>query len=169
MTYTENLGEIEVNLEHNASLCIKSRVVDLRVNWHSCCIYEVSYRRPNDAGDHRVIVESDWYPPSFQIHFTPEDFDKAFELFPDAPKNKRKDCYKPYYENYELSRGMFDFGDDELFQAYKDPYDEIEKVYLVNRFFTHGTPSTGTEVLGLYFDDFKKLKEFIDITRPQIF
>ena len=107
--------------------------------------------------------------PDTHISFTPEQFEKVMELFPLAPKYKRDECYKPFYENYDLDRGMFDLGHDSLFQAFKDPHDDIEKVYMVSHTFVHGSPTTHTQVLGLHIDDLQRLKELLDSKKDEIF
>lgn len=168
MTISVDLGKLKAKLEHTGIIGRRSREVELDVTWVSCGVYEVDYHRPIDAGDHQVLIEKDWYPPNTSIGFTPEQFAKVVELYPSAPKHeKREECYKPFYEDYDLDRGMFDFGYDSLFQAFKDPL--VDKVYMVNHRFILGAPSTSTQVLGLYMDDFQRLKELIDSKKDEIF
>jgi len=169
MTCTEDLGTLSVKLEY-VSLGYRGRVVDLEIIWISCGVYQVSYRRPKNAAAPMVLGTSgEWYPANVNICFTPEQFNAAFDLFEAAPKQDRENCYKPYYENYDLDRGMFDMGYDTLFQAFKDP--KKDKVHLVTHTFRQGTPgqSCGENVLGLYLEDFKRLKEFIDSKSDWIF
>ena len=123
------------------------------------------YTRPKDAKNHEVIVEENWYPPNTYISFTPEQFDKVIELYPLALENERSQCYKSFYEDYDFSRGMFDFCDDTLFQAFK----QDGRVYLVQHLFSYGAPTTHTNVLGLNIDDLKKLKELLDSKKGEIF
>ncbi len=169
MTISIDIGKFKAKIEHNGLIGKRSREVEFDVEWVSCGVYQVSYYRPRDAVDHGVLVTEDWYPPDTSISFTPEQFEKVAELYPSAPKRKRNECYKPFYEDYDLSRGMFDFGDDRLFQAFKDPYDNVEKVYMVNHQFAHGAPTTSKQVLGLYLEDFQRLKNLLDSKKDEIF
>lgn len=169
MTISINIGRFKAELEHDGLIGTRSREVELDVMWHSCGIYQVSYYRPRDAVDHIVLVTEDWYPPDTTCVFTPEQLEKVAELFPLASKRKRDECYKPFYEEYTLSNGMFDFGDDDLFQAFKDPGETVEKVYMVNRSFSHGVPTTSSSVLGLRKEDFQRLKDLIDSKKNEIF
>ncbi len=169
MTMTADIGKFKVKIEHHGVIGKRSREVEFDVQWVSCGVYQIDYYRPRDAVDHEVLVTEDWYPPDTSISFTPEQFEKVAELFPLAPKRKRDECYKPFYEDYSLDRGMFDFEYDELFQAFKDPHDNIEKVYLVNHCFIHGSPTTSVQVLGLYWEDFQRLKELLDSKKDEIF
>jgi hypothetical protein len=170
MTISIDIGKFEAEIEYISAIGKRSRKVELEVMWHSCWVYQVTYYRPRDAEDHVVVVTKDWYPPNINISFTPEQFDKVVELYPLAPKNERDQCYKPFYEDYDLSRGMFDFGDDVLFQAFKSPQPtDDERVYLVRHCFSYGTPTPDTAVLGLHVDDLKKLKELLDSKKNEIF
>ena len=169
MTCTEDFGKFKCTLVRDACFAVREREVEFDVTWISCGVWSLEYWRPKDAPrtDLGILVVEDWYPPNTQISFTPEQFDKAYELYPDAPRQERDKCYKPYYEDYDLDRGMFDFGHDKLFQAYKDPIKD--KVYLVQRYFVRGTPSETTSVLGLSLEDFKRLKELLDSKKSSIF
>jgi hypothetical protein len=169
MTMTVDIGKFKTKLKHQSCFGYREREVEFDVTWVSCGVYQLSYYRPRDAKNHEVIVEEDWYPPDTAISFTPEQFEMVAKLYPQAPKRPRNECYKPFYENYDLDRGMFDFGNDELFQAFKDPTPDVERVYLVNRHFTYGSPSTSTQVLGLYIEDFKRLQELINSKKGEIF
>lgn len=169
MTIAENFGKFKATLEHDGCIGSRSREVELDVQWVSCGVYEISYYRPRDAEDHRVLVAENWYPPDTSISFTPEQFEKVVELYPNAPKHQRDECYKPFYEDYDLCRGMFDLEYDMLFQAFKDPHPDVEKVYMVNRCFVHGVPTTDTHVLGLSMEDFQHLKELIESKKDEIF
>lgn len=169
MTMTVDLGKIKVTLKHTGRFGYREREVELDVMWVSCGVYEVSYYRPRNAESHGVIVAADWYPPDTAIAFTPEQFEKVAELYPQAPKHPRDECHKPFYEDYDLSRGMFDLGDDTLFQAFKDPAEGVERVYLATHQFSYGSPTTSTAVLGLHIDDFHRLKELIDSKKDEIF
>lgn len=168
---TEDFGKFKATIESNCCLAKRHREVDLEVIWVSCGVYQITYRRPKDAENPEVIVAKDWYPKNINISFTPEQFEKAFELFADAPKQERPDCYKPYYEDYDLDRGMFDFENDTLFQAYKDPNPspDINRVCLVNRHYGFGRPTKDSGLLELSFEDFKRLKEFLDEKKDLIF
>jgi hypothetical protein len=115
------------------------------------------------------VVAEDWYPPNTSISFTPEQFDKIFELYPAAPKQERLQCYKPFYEDYTASRDVFDFGNDWLFQAYKDLHPNVERVYMVVRNFIHGRPTETTSVLGISWEDFLRLKVLLDSNKHEIF
>jgi hypothetical protein len=170
MTCTEDFGKFKCTLWRETSIAgARGREVELEITWISCGVYQLDYTRPADAPhtDHGILVIEDWYPPNMRISFTPEQFDKAYELYDGAPRHKRDQCYKPYYEDYDLDRGMFDMERDELFQAYKDPI--RDKVYLVQHCFASGTPTEYTSVLGLTIEDFKRLKEFLDSKRSLIF
>ena len=167
MTISVDIGKFKAKIEHYSLLAIRHQEVELDVMWVSCGVYEVNYYRPRDAISHIVITTEDWHPPDTHISFTPEQFAKVVELYPSASKNERDECHKPFYEDYDLSRGMFDFGDDRLFQAFKDPH--VDKVYMVNHYFVHGSPTTSADVLGLYMDDFQKLKDLIDNKKGEIF
>ena len=156
MTIEENFGKFKATLGNNCFLGKRTREIDLDISWVSCGVYQVQYWRPQGAIDSGVVVAEDWYPANVHISFTPEQFDKAFELFADAPKNERGNCYKPYYEDYYLDNGMFDFTHDELFQAYKDPNPNVDRVSLVNRHFSLGRPTESTSILELSFEDFKR-------------
>jgi hypothetical protein len=171
MTISVDIGKFKTRLRYQSEIGYREKEVEFDVQWVSCGCYQVSYYRPFDAKDHGIMVtaQEDWYPPNTSITFTPEQFDKVAELYLGAPKNKRNECYKPFYEEYTLSRGMFDFVDDELFQAYKDPYPDMEMVYLVNHRFLRGAPTPNIHVLGLYWDDFKRLKELLDSKKGEIF
>ena len=122
MTISEDIGKIKVTLAHDGLIGMRSREVELDVTWVSCGVYQVEYWRPRNAENHEVLVTDDWYPPNTSISFTPEQFEKVAELYPNAPKHERGECYKPFYEDYDLDRGMFDFEYDRLFQAFKDPH-----------------------------------------------
>lgn len=126
MTISIDIGKSKATIKHNGMIGYRTREVDLDVQWHSCGVFQVTYYRPSDAKDHRILVTEDWYPPNVSVSFTPEHLEKVFELYPDAPKRKRMECYIPFYEDYDPDRGMFDMGNDMLFQAYKDPPREIE-------------------------------------------
>jgi hypothetical protein len=169
MTISINIGKVKVSLKYTALLGYRKREVELDVQWHSCGTYQVSYYRPREAKDYRILVEEDWYPPSVDVGFTPEQFDKVFELFPSAVKRERMESYKPFYENYDPDRGMFDFGNDTLFQAFKDPLENEDGVHLVNQYFVRGIPSENTQVLGLSWADFMKLKDLIEREKHEIF
>ncbi|MGH7175640.1 MAG: hypothetical protein ACREGR_04775, partial [Minisyncoccia bacterium] len=164
-----DIGKFTARIEHGEHIGMRSREVELKVMWHSCGVYDVSYYRPRDAEPHYVIVVEDWYPPDTQVSFTPEQFDKVVELYPSAPRRSRGEAHKPFYEDYDLSRGMFDFEDDCLFQAYKDPHEGVERVYMVDHMFLHGRPTTNTTALGLDMADFQKLKDLIDSKKGEIF
>ena len=101
--------------------------------------------------------------------FTPEQFEKVIELYLDAPKHKRTECYKPFYESFDTDRGMFDFEYDTLFQAYKDPHEGVDKVYLVNHSFSNGIPTSNSYTLGLFMEDFQKLRDLIESKKDEIF
>lgn len=170
MTCTEDFGKFKCKLERNTCLGLQRELeVEFDVTWVSCGVYQLEYWRPIKAPptDDGILVREEWYPPNTSISFTPEQFDKAYELYADAPRQERDKCYKPYYEDYDTDRGMFDLGFDSLFQAYKDPI--RDKVYLVQRMFIQGCPSETTEVFGLYLEDFKRLKEFLDSKKSSIF
>jgi hypothetical protein len=169
---TSNIGKFKAKSEYICSMFgRRSREVEFDVTWVSCGVYQMEYYRPRDAEDPAVLVteNENWYPPNVNISFTPEQFNKVAELYPSAPKNKRFECYKPFYENYDLDRGMFDFGDDCLFQAFKDPHENVEKVYLTSRSFVHGTSKNYISILGLYWEDFKRLKDLLDSKKDEIF
>jgi hypothetical protein len=167
MTISVDLPKFKTRLKYQAEIGYREREVEFDIQWVSCGVYQMSYYRPKDAKEHYILVAEDWYPPDTSITFTPEQFEKVYELYPNAPKNERPECYKPFYEEYDLSRGMFDFGDDCLFQAHKDPRDE--RVYLVNQPFLYGAPTPTKQVLGLYWEDFLRLKELLDSKKDEIF
>lgn len=169
MTISIDIGKFEADIEHISMIGKRSRKVEFNVQWHSCGVYQVSYHRPRDAKNHIVIVEPDWYPPNTHVSFTPEQFEKVIELYPSAPKNERDQCYKPFYEDYTLSLGMFDDGNDTLFQAFKGSCPGDERIYFVEHCFSYGTPTTNTHVLGLLVDDLKKLKELLVSKKDEIF
>ena len=169
MTMSVDIGKFKTRIKHQGCIGYREREVEFDVMWVSCGVYQLSYYRPSDAADHEVVVVDDWYPPNTFITFTPEQFEKVVELYPQAPKRQRDECYKPFYEDYDLSRGMFDFGEDMLFQAFKDPAENTERVYLVNHQFMCGSPTTSTQVLGLYLEDLRRLQELIDSKKDEIF
>lgn len=171
MTISIDIGKFKAEVEHDFLLAKRSREVEFEVTWVSCGVYQMSYHRPRESRETHVgaLVRKDWYPPNISISFTPEEIEKVAELFPLAPKNKRDECYKPFYENYTLDQGMFDFGHDTLFQAFKDPHENMEKVYMVNRGFAKGSPTASTDVLGLMWEDFQRLKSLIDSKKDEIF
>ena len=169
MTIAEVFGKFKARLKHQGCIGYREREVELDVTWVSCGVYEITYYRPSDAENHEVLVVEDWYPPNTSISFTPEQFEKVVELYPQAPKRQRDECYKPFYEDYDLCRGMFDLEFDTLFQAFKDPHENVERVYLVNHLFVCGSPSTSTQVLGLYIEDFHRLRDLIESKKDQIF
>ena len=171
MTCTESLGKFSAKIKHRCGALgiVREREIEFNVDWVSCGVYQMEYYRPrgDDIKPHYVIVEEDWYPPDTFCCFTPEQFEKVAELYPTAPKLPREQCYKPFYEDYELDRGMMDFGHDRLFQAYKDPCEEM--VYLVNRYFVFGMPEEATNVLGLEWSDFLRLSELLISNKHLIF
>lgn len=169
MTISIDLPKYKVSIRHQSTIGYREREIEFDVQWISCGLYQLSYYRPSDAKSHCIIVEDDWYPPNISISFTPEQFDKVFELFPAAPKEKRIHCYKAFYENFTVDNGMFDFCHDTLFQAYKDPCPNTDKVYMVNRKFIYGAPTADICVLGLKWNDFLRLKELIDSKKNKIF
>lgn len=167
MTIAEDIGKFKCKIKHVGLIGYREREIEFDIQWVSCGVYEMSYWRPRDAKSHEILVTEDWYPPNTSITFTPEHFEKVVELYPLAPKQERDQCYKPFYEDYDLSRGMFDFGDDMLFQAFKDPLED--RVYLVNHRFLRGVPTTSTQVLSLYADELQRLKELLDSKKDMIF
>jgi hypothetical protein len=168
MTCTEDFGKFKATIKHDGSIGWREREVEFDITWVSCGVFEMRYYRPRDAKEqHYVLVAEDWYPPDTSITFTPEHYEKVFELYPSAPKHERDKCYQPFYETYELDAGMFDFGHDWLFQAYKDPLED--RVHLVNRNFVRGNPVESTNVIGLTWADFLRLKEFLDSKKGLIF
>lgn len=169
MTISEDIGKFKARIGISTLFGIRDREVELEVIWVSCGVYSIRYNRPKDATDPNIIVEEDWYPPDVHISFTPEQFEKVVELYPLALKHKRNEVYKPFYEDYTLDNGMMDFENDTLFQVFKDPHDNIEKIYLVNHYFSRGSPTTQTDVLGLYSEDFEKLKDLIASKKDVIF
>jgi hypothetical protein len=171
MTIEIDIGKFKAKLEHDALLCRRGREVELDVTWSSCGVYVVTYSRPRDADpvDIGILVKEEWYPDSVCVSFTPEQFEKVCELFPSALKQERNQCYKPFYEDYDLDRGMMDFGMDGLFQAFKDYHLNVEKVYLVNHMFARGAPTSNSQVLGLHWEDFKILKDLIESKKGEIF
>lgn len=169
MTISIKIGKFKAKIEYQIFMAKRNKEVEFDITWSSCGVYCMSYYRPLKAEDHQVIVTKDWYPPNIAITFTPEHLEKTAELYSNAPKNERHECYKPFYEDYDLDRCMIDFGNDILFQAYRDPRKDIEKVYMVNRRFVCGVPDTHTDILGLFMDDFQKLKDLIDNEKEKIF
>jgi hypothetical protein len=167
MTCTSEIGKFKATIRHESMLGYREREVEFDVTWVSCGVYQMSYYRPRDAKPHYVIVVEDWYPPDTFISFTPEQFEKVSELYLLAPKHERNQCYEPFYEDYDLDNGMIDFQNDDLFQAYRDPIKDW--VYLVNHMFTHGCPTTSTQVLGLSWTDFLRLKDLICSKKNEIF
>lgn len=167
MTITEDFGKFKATLYSSGSFARRSREVELEICWISCGLYQINYYRPDDAVDAGVTVGKDWYPDNVYLSFTPEQFDKVIELHLNAPKQSRDQCYKPFYEDYDLDRCMFDFGNDSLFQAFRSPVEE--KVYLVKRNFSHGTPTEEVSVLGLSFEDLSRLNEFLNSKKDLIF
>ena len=169
MTMCVDIGKFKTRVKHQSFIGFREREVEFSVTWVSCGVYQLEYYRPKDIENHEVLVTEDWFPPDTSISFTPEQFEKVMELYPAAPKRNRDECYKPFYEEYTLSRGMFDFGDDELFQAFKDPSEKAEMVYLVNHKFSYGLPTPHVSVLGFYIEDFQRLKGLLDSKKDDIF
>jgi hypothetical protein len=169
MTICIDIGKFKATLKHDGSIGYRTREVEFDVEWVSCGVYQMSYYRPRDAANHEVLVTEDWYPPDTFISFTPEQFEKVAELYPSAPKQERVNSFKPFYEDFETDSGMFDLGLDTLFQAYKDPYPDVDRVYMVNHTFSHGAPTTLTGVLGLSWEDFNRLKDLLDSKKHEIF
>ncbi len=170
MTCTEDFGKFTTKIKHQTCIGYREREVDLSITWVSCGVYSFQYWRPQDADDPEVIgTDKEWYPGNIHFSITPEQFDKVAELYPAAPRHERAECYKPFYEQYDLDRGMFDMGCDTLFQAFKDPREEVDRVYMVNRSFIYGQPSQDSSMLALYWNEFLRLKEYIDSKRGEIF
>lgn len=163
MTCTDNLGKFKTRIRHY-SLGYREREVEFDVQWISSGLFSMEYWRPRgeDIQPHYVMVAEDWYPPDTSCTFTPDQFDKVAELYPSAPKPERDQCHKPFYEDYDLDRYFMDMGFDRLFQAYKAPQEDLDMVFLVNRSFEHGMPTEGTHVLGLFWEDFLRLKTFLE-------
>lgn len=167
MTISVDIGKFKATIEYKCSIGKRHREIELDVIWVSCGVYEISYHRPRDAEPYDVIVAEDWYPPDIYMSFTPEQFNKVVELYPSAPKQERNQFYKPFYEDYDLSRGTFDFGEDRLFQAFKDPNED--RVNMVNHYFIRGTPDSNMSVFGLSWEDLQRLKELLDSKKDEIF
>lgn len=167
MTCTADIGKFKATIRYYSVIGYREREIEFDITWVSCGVYQMEYYRPRDAEKHHVMVVEDWYPPDTFISFTPEQFEKVAELYENAPKNERINCCKPFYEDYDLDRGMVDFQQDRLFQAYKDPLHD--RIYMANHYFSNGVPTTDTSVLGLSTDDFKRLKELLDSKKDEIF
>jgi hypothetical protein len=169
MTCTDNLGKFKAKLRHQ-SLGHREREVELDVQWISSGLFSLEYWRPRDEGikPHYVMVAEDWYPPDTSMSFTPDQMEKIFELYPSAPKQPRDQCYKPFYEDYELDRYFMDMGHDNLLQVYKDPHEDVDMVYLVKHHFTNGIPTDSTSFLPLYWEDFLRLRDFLNSKRDML-
>lgn len=171
MTCTEPLGKFTAKIIHNGGIGCRSREVEFDIQWISSGLYSMEYWRPRgeDIQPHYVIVAEDWYPPDISISFTPDQLAKIVELYPAAPKPPRDQCHKAFYEDYELDRYFMDMGHDNLLQAFKDPHEDRDIVYLVKRHFQHGTPTESSSVLPLFWEDLLRLKEFLDSKKDMIF
>jgi hypothetical protein len=55
---------------------------------------------------------------------------------------------------------MIDFGEDTFFQAFKDPTKEY--VALTTIHFVNGIPTSGLKVLTISFDEFKRLRIYLE-------
>jgi hypothetical protein len=157
MTMTQDIGKFTTELKNNLIFGTCKREVELEIIWISCGYYSITgkYVKAED--------ENSYIQPKldFNLHLTPEWIEKAFELFPNAVKRNRPETYIPFYQDYSTDRGMFDFGHDILFQAFKDNLFD-DRVILTNYHFNYGTPSSKVDVLNLQFSEFKRLKEFLE-------
>ena len=170
MTCTDDLGKFTAKIRHR-SLGYREREVELNVQWISSGLFSIDYWRPReeDIKPYYVMVAEDWYPPDTSMSFTPDQMEKVFELYPSAPKQPRDQCYKPFYEDYDLDRYFMDMGHDSLFQAFKDPHEDSDMVYLVKRHFNYGIPNgEGSSFLPLHWEDFLRLREFLNSKRHML-
>jgi hypothetical protein len=152
MTICESIGKFQTTIHRHSMFGKSTQEVEFDITWVSCGWYSITVSRLNKP-------ESDNEKTNFIIHFTPEWFVKVIELYPDAEKRQRMECYKPFHEEYVPDLGMFDMGHDTLLQAFKDQFDE--NVILTNYHFERGVPRS-VEVLNIRFDEFKRLKEYLD-------
>lgn len=169
MTMTQDIGKFKTELKNTEFLGTFKREVELEIIWISCGYYSIT-------GEYVKTPTEEEFPNmqpklDFNLHLTPEWIEKVFELFPNAVKRNRPETYIPFYQDYSTDRGMFDFGHDMFFQAFKDNLFD-DRVILTNYYFNYGVPSSKVDVLNLQFSEFKRLKEFLDNPNgygPEIF
>lgn len=162
MTICESLGEFETNTKKYGLFGVVNRKVKLKVTWVSCGTYSIDVQKFEELG-----VDSNKYTEpktDFQMHMTPDHVEKVAELFDAAVTPDRMSSHKPFYEDYDPDRCMFDMGHDTLFQAFR----QKERVILTNIYFEMGVP-TSMDSLNMSFDEYKKFKAFLDERKDQIF
>jgi hypothetical protein len=162
MTICEDFGGIEVTTKNAFGIGYIARKVMLKITWVSCGHYSIAVQKAQELPIH---ANKHTEPKTdYTIHMTPEQVDKVAELFEAAPSPERMQCYKPFYEDFDPDRGMFDMGHDTLFQAFR----QKDRVVLANTYFVCGLPS-GMDTLNMTFEDYKRFKEYLDSKRDQVF
>lgn len=165
MTVSIPIGKFKTQVKKPSLIGTSIREAELDIWWHSCGIYTINgsfSEEPTETEVHAHIQQK----LKFDINLTPQFIEKVIELYPSATKRERKDCHLPFYQEYDFDRSMFDLGQDTLLQAFKD--NSIEnRIVLTNYNFSYGNPNS-LKVLNLDFEEFKRLKEFLD-NGPEIF
>lgn len=162
MTISIQIGELETQTKKRDLFGYAELKIKLQVTWHSCGCYAIWVEKMESLDNKYIEPKT-----GFSLHMNPEHLEKVAEMFPNAPVRPRMETHKPFYEDYDPDRGMFDFGHDTLFQAFKDPL-ENNRVIIANINFNGGIPSS-LDSLSLDFDEFKKLKTLIDDKKGEIF
>ena len=152
MTVCREIGEFETTIQRRMFLGKVEEKVKLEISWVSYGTYAFGIRKAEDEKLEDFELDT--------ICLTPEWINNTFELYPKAKKEPRNKLYKPFYKDFITDQAMIDTGHDMLFQAFKGQFDDCVTLS-VNHFY-YGTISERTDVLTLKFDEFKRLKEYLD-------
>jgi hypothetical protein len=162
MTICEDFGGIEVTTKNAFGIGYINRKVLLKITWVSYGAYTITVQK---AAELPMSANKYTEPKTdYSISITPEQVDKVAELFEAAETPERMQCYKPFYEDYDPDRSMFDMEHDTLFQAFK----QKDRVILTNINFVCGVPSS-MDSLNMTFEDYLKFKAYLDSKRDQVF
>jgi hypothetical protein len=116
--------------------------VHIDVSWVSSGYYEFSY--PEFEG--------------MSISVDPEWIDKIIEIYPTVEKNTdRKKAFVPFFQVFDIDRGMFDAGHDEQFSAYKSRCDGW--IVMHSHLAINGVPTNHVDEWIITIDDLKALND----------
>lgn len=129
--------------------------VEIKVGWVSCGYY--TFEWPPFEIPHRFNPEAMDKIPYMHMSITPEDFRKTIELY-DNPQEEitRDKLLAPYYEKLNFDAGMFDFGHDGLFRAYKHVNGWV---ILHDHLIVCGCPTKEITEWIVHIDDLRKIQE----------
>jgi hypothetical protein len=130
--------------------------VQLDVHWVSCGFYVFSYPKfefkpfPDSTSMRKV--------EGMSISVDPKWIDKIIELYPSVEKTTdRTKTFVPFFQVFDTDRGMFDFGQDSQFSAYKSQHDGW--IVMLEHQANYGVPTRHVSSWSIHIDDLKALRD----------